>query len=87
MACLYEYNKGDFDVDKINSVHDVNKINSLHEFFESFLLPHTKENHIEGNLLGQCIVHHGYGKEGDWSETYVHLSRHHEHFREQDKNK
>ena len=29
----------------------------------------------------------GYGKESGWSETYIHLSHHHEHFNQKDENK
>ena len=75
---LDEDNKDNFDVYKRSSLVDC---------LESFIFHQSKENNLEGNLARQCIIHHNYGKEGGWYEIHVHLSHHHKHFREQDKNK
>ena len=70
VASLDNNNKYYFGVDIIHSLDD---------YFTYFLLSPPFEWILEVTLGGKCIVHHGYMKEGGWSETYFHFSNYHEH--------
>ena len=70
VSCLDKNNKDNFDVD-IRHILD--------EFLENVLLAHPLEHLIEGTLVRQYIVHHGYMKKCGWYETYVELSHENEH--------
>ena len=51
---------------------------SLGDFFEYFLVTHPLELILEGTLSGKFIAHHGYMKNGGWSETHFHFYHDHE---------
>ena len=53
MACLYEYNKGDFDVDKINS---------FHEFLNHFSSPTPRKIILRGTCWGNALFTMVMGK-------------------------
>ena len=53
---------------------------SLDECFEYFLFSHPLEHLLERTLGRKCTFHHGYMKEGGFSETRVHL--YHDHGQE-----